>query len=276
MATHRNTPKRGRGRPRADAADASVGTVQALDRGLNALVALSLGKANLTELSQRIGLPASTTHRLLATLQQHGMVEFDEGRQDWAIGIEAYRVGSAFLSRSNLFTVGQEVMRALMEETGETANMSVYDSHEMVFIGQIETPNPIRAFFRPGARTPMHSSGSGKAVMSQLDRGQVEQIVRTHGLERFTDTTIVAAEDLYDDLDAARENGWASDDQERFSGMCCVASAIRDVTGDVIGAISVSGPSARFSEQKMQRFGAAVKRAASEVTYRIGGPTSSD
>lgn len=276
MATERDHPKRGRGRPRSGAADASAGTVQALDRGLNTLVALSQGKANLTELSHRIGLPASTTHRLLITLQKHGMVEFDEGDQDWAIGIETYRVGSAFLSRSNLFTVGQDVMRQLMDETGETANMSVHDNHEMVFIGQIETSNPIRAFFRPGARTPMHSSGSGKAVMSQLDQAQIEQIIRTQGLERFTDTTIVVAEDLYEDLQNARERGWASDDQERYWGMRCVASAIRDVTGDVVGAISVSGPTARFTEQKMQRFGAAVKRAASEVAYRIGGPAPSD
>ena len=144
-------PKRSRGRPRTQSPDAEGATVQALDRGLMLLSALSKqGEVTLSELAFGVGMPPSSAHRLLVTLQKHGIAAFDETSQNWSVGVEAFRIGSAFTHRTNLVEAGREVMRHLMEETGETANLGIANDGFVVFLSQVDSPNPIRAFFRPG------------------------------------------------------------------------------------------------------------------------------
>ena len=184
------TPKRPRGRPRSAFTDSSAGTLQALDRALGVLAEVARRDgASLTDLSRALDIPTATTHRILTTLQGHDFVRFDEERQDWTIGIEAYRTGVAYLKRTNLADAGRPVMRRLMEETGETANLAVPDRAEVVFIGQVETGNPIRAFFPPGSRTPMHASGIGKAILAALPEDRLRHLLPEARLAGFTPRT---------------------------------------------------------------------------------------
>ena len=173
---------RTRGRPRSLSPDTNAATVQALDRGLQLLAIVAKeSKTTLTELALRVGMPASTAHRLLVTLQKRGFVDFDATTQEWMIGIEAFRIGSSFVQRTSLVEAGRDVMRQLMEETGETANLGIGDEGDVVFISQIETPNPIRAFFSVGTRGPMHCSGIGKALLADMPQDKVEQVLRKKG-----------------------------------------------------------------------------------------------
>tara|TARA_B100001093_G_scaffold488289_1_gene525347 strand:- start:2310 stop:2840 length:531 start_codon:yes stop_codon:yes gene_type:complete len=176
-------------------------------------------------------LPAPTAHRILATLQVHGFVDLDEARQEYSVGLEAFRVGSVFLKSKGLTEIGLLAMRKLVEATDETANLAIADGHQAVFIGQIETGNPIRAFFPPGTRTPMHASGTGKAILAALPRETVVQLLQKTGLAGFTDHIHLTPDALFADLDATQERGWSFDCEERFIGMSCVGSAIYDETG---------------------------------------------
>ena len=174
--------KRQRGRPRNPFRDANANTLQSLDRALSLLKALSLSRSStLTDLAMIAGLPAPTAHRILATLQVHGFVDLDETRQEYSVGLEAFRVGSVFLKSKGLTEIGLLAMRKLVEATDETANLAIADGHQVVFIGQIETGNPIRAFFPPGTRTPMHASGTGKAILAALPRETVVQLLQKTG-----------------------------------------------------------------------------------------------
>ena len=111
-----NVQKRPRGRPKSQFRESSAGTLQSLDRALGVLMAVSkAGRATLTDLSLSIGVPTATTHRILTTLQKHNFVKFNEDRQDWSIGIEAYRTGAAFMNQTSLIEVSRPVMRHLME-----------------------------------------------------------------------------------------------------------------------------------------------------------------
>lgn len=262
---------RKRGRPRSvDAGD--VAPVQALDRGLMVLGALAREEtATLTELSLSVGLPPSTAHRILITLQRHGYVELDEATQTWMIGVESFRIGSAFLLRTNVVEAARNAMRSLMEATGETANLAIADNGDVVFVSQVETHNPIRAFFRPGTRGPMHSSGIGKALLAEMPRAEAEGIFIKKGLPEFTEKTITAPAALFDNLEAGRARGWALDDEERYMGMRCVAAPIFNAHGEAIAGISVSGPSVRFPDRIVEEFGPRVRQAAADVTRLIGG-----
>lgn len=265
-------PKRTRGRPRSITPDAQGPTVQALDRGLMLLVMLSKqGKTNLTDLALRIGMPPSSAHRLLTTLQKHGFVEFNETTQDWMIGVESFRVGSSFMQRTNLVDAARDVMRRLMEETEETANLAIADDGDVVFMSQVETQNPIRAFFSPGTRGPMHASGIGKVLLAEMGRKEVEQVLQKKGLPEFTDKTITSPDRLFEDLETTRMRGWAFDDEERISGMRCIAGPIYNAFGEAVAGISVSGPTVRFADHVIGEYGPKVKRAAAEVTELIGG-----
>ncbi|MDH5355168.1 MAG: IclR family transcriptional regulator [Gammaproteobacteria bacterium] len=267
-----NLQKRPRGRPRSVASEAGPGTVQALDRGLTLLRELADARnITLSDLAIRAGMPASSTHRILSTLQKHDFVEFNESTQEWMIGIEAFRTGNSYLVRTNLVEAARKSLRHLMEETGETANLAIVDSGDVVFVDQVETHNPIRAFFRPGTRGHMHSSGIGKSLLADMPRRDVEKIIVKKGLPGFTANTLTSSKALFDDLNQIRQRGWSIDDEERHSGMRCVAANIYNNFGEAIAGISVSGPSVRFPDQMIAELGPKVKRAADEVTRSIGG-----
>ncbi|SLN71443.1 Acetate operon repressor [Roseovarius gaetbuli] len=265
-------PKRARGRPKSQFSESTAGTMQSLDRALSVLVAVAReDRATLTDLSLALGIPTATTHRILTTLQKRHFVRFDDERQDWSIGIEAYRTGVAFLKRTNLSDVGRPVMRRLMEQTGETANLAVRDGAEVVFIGQVETQNPIRAFFPPGSRTPMHASGTGKAILAALPEDRLLTLLKGAGLKEFTEHTRVTPKALFADLEQTRARGWSFDRNERYDGMSCIGSAIFNDRGEPCAGVSISGPSSRFSDAQIAEFGAAVAQAAAEITHLIAG-----
>ncbi|MGB3540287.1 MAG: HTH-type transcriptional regulator BhcR [Mesorhizobium sp.] len=264
--------KRQRGRPRAFNGPAEAGTVQSLDRGLRILAIVAEGSGlSLSEVAEASGLPASTAYRMLTTLENHGMVEFDKTDQLWSIGVETYRMGSAFLRRRKLVDRARTVMQELMEVTGETANLGVAEDDCVVFVSQVETHQAIRAFFRPGTRTAFHASGIGKAILAHLDSERVDAIIRRAGLEAFTEKTLSTLPILRNDLAAIKARGWSVDDEERNLGMRCVAAAIFNEFGEPIGGVSVSGPTVRVTPERVARIGPMVRDAAAQVTVMIGG-----
>lgn len=266
------TTPRKRGRPKLPPKESANTTVQALERGILLLKALSSdGESNLTNLSLQVGMPPPTALRLLTTMQKHGFVEFDEHAQDWSIGVEAYSVGCTYLNRTNLIEAAQPVMRQLMKDTGETSNLAIEEEGSIVFVAQAETQNPIRAFHSPGSRGQIHASGIGKVLLAQLSQNEVEGILQKTGLPKFTDKTLVKPTELFGDLEDIRKRGWSLDDEERFLGMRCIAASINDSTGKAIAGISISGPTVRFPDNQIPSLAANVVNAASEITRLIGG-----
>lgn len=263
-----------RGRPKGSGRRPSEdgGAVKALDRALRlcGLVAEADG-LTLTAIAEGLDLPVSTVHRLLATLAAHGWVENDEADQTWAIGVEAFRVGQAFSRRMTPIAAARPVMRDLMEATGETANLGIFEGGDAVFVAQVESREPIRAFFRAGERRAAHASGIGKALLAARPPQEVERWLRGRRLDGFTARTITTAAALLADLDGIRARGFSIDDEERSPGMRCIAAAIFDENGEAVAALSISGPSQRIDPASLVRLGPVVRAAADRVTEVIGG-----
>ena len=264
--THRQ-----RGRPRAIRAP-EASSVQALDRALTLLDVLSKADGiSLSDLSQRAGLAPSSAYRLLTTLAARGHVEFLERDQFWAIGVEAFRTGMAFQRRNSIASLGRPIMQDLVQASGESANIAIFEGGEIVFVAQIETQEPIRAFFRSGERRAAHASGIGKALLAEMPRKAVEAIIRDKGLARFTQTTLTDPVALFADLGRTHVRGWALDDEERNVGMRCIAAAIFNEFGDPVAGLSISGPVARLDDAKVDRLGPIVTAGAAEITRLVGG-----
>lgn len=264
--------KRQRGRPKAFNANPGQTTIQALDRAVAILKVMAEREGmSLTELAEASGQAPATVYRVLSTFEAHGMVEVDPGTQLWFVGQEAFRIGSAFLGRTSLVEQARGVMHALMAETGETANLAIADGGQVVFISQVETHEPIRAFFRPGTRGPIHASGIGKALLAHLPVEAVDRIVAEQGLAAFTARTITGRAVLDAALAEIRAAGFAVDDGERTEGMRCVAAPIFNEFREAIAGVSVSGPTVRMDRVSLAVLGAGVRAAAERITRAIGG-----
>lgn len=264
---------RKRGRPKAFNGPQSQNTIQALDRALDVLEALATPEGmTLSKLADHLGQSTATMHRVLATLERREFVEISPDRQVWHIGPEAYRLGSAFLRRSNVVERSRPIMRELMLETGETSNLGIEKDGQVLFISQVETHESIRAFFPPGTLSPLHASGIGKALLSTYDEDRLSALFKKRELERFTENTVRSFNHLKAELQRTRERGYAFDDEERTRGMRCVAAPILNVHGEAVAGISVSGPKIRLQDADVHRIGERVRRAASMVSRRIGAP----
>ncbi|WP_415714608.1 HTH-type transcriptional regulator BhcR [Roseibium sp.] len=271
-----NAARRARGRPRSWDDKSGQNTIKSLDRAMAVFEHLSTQSGvSLSALSEQTGESTATLYRILFTLETRGLVEFDQAEQLWHIGPGAFIVGARFLRRTSLVERARPILRNLMEETGETANLGVGQSHNVLFVSQVETHSNIRAFFPPGTLSPMHASGIGKALLAFMDPDVCERIVSKGQRERFTEYTLCDAEDLSADLSQVRARGYSIDGEEKNVGMRCIAAPVFDHFGEAVAGVSVSGPTSRVALDKVEVLAEAVMAAADRLTAAIGGEVSS-
>jgi IclR family transcriptional regulator, acetate operon repressor len=276
MVEVRRGARGGRNRLRllqAGTATDKSGQAQSLTRALTLLeaIARSHGGLPLTELAQTVGLPPSTAHRLLTTLEQESFVYFDAVASIWQIGVQAFVVGNAFVRTRDVLMMAKPHMHRLMEDSGETVNLYVADEGEAVCIGQVECRQVMRAIARPGGRVKMHCSGAGKAILAWLAERDVGKVLERHGLPRATERTLATPKSLKADLEQVRHRGYAVDDEEHAVGLRCVAAPILNEHGAPLAGLSVSGPTARIPYHRVSLLGAMVAAAARATTVEVGG-----
>ena len=267
-----DNPRKARGRPRDWADKTSQNTIKSLDRAMEVFEYLSEGQGKaLTVIASEMGQSPATVYRILITLEGRGFVEFDPIEQVWHIGPRAFVIGSRFLRRTSLVDRARPILRKLMEQTGETANLGIEQNGSVLFLSQVETHATIRAFFPPGTLSPMHASGIGKALLAQMGNDRVTQIVQRADMERFTEFTIVDLDALQADLEQVNSRGYAIDGEEKNLGMRCIAAPVFDSSAQAVAGISVSGPTSRVSQDDIQKMGNEVIAAATALTRAIGG-----
>lgn len=264
---------RRRGRPPRGNARSGTAQVQSLSRALSLLECIASADSGITlsDLAQQVGLAASTTHRLLNTLEQHGFAALDAERGVWFVGVRAFTVGNAFLADRDVVGIARPFMRRLMEHAGESVNLAILDDAQVVFVAQVQCREMMRMLVRLGGRAPVHASGAGKALLAALAPQEVRALLARHGLARYTDNTLATAGALAADLERVRQLGFAIDDEEHAVGLRCVAATVHDEHGDALAAISLSGPRARITDERIARLGALVVDGANEITHAMGG-----
>jgi IclR family acetate operon transcriptional repressor len=272
MPNRLSSPPPRRGRTPSKPGVATV-QVQSLTRGLSLLEALARaeGGLTLTDLAQRVQLAPSTAHRLLATLEKMGYVYQGGEMGRWYIGLQAFTVGTSFLANRDFVAQSHPYMRRLMEQSGETANLGIIDGTEAVFIDQVQCREMMRTIVKLGSRVPLHASGVGKAIFAALPDDQIDAILKVKGLPRITANTITSPETMWASVRVIRQRGWSFDDEEHALGTRCVAAPIYDEHADVLGAISLAGPSSRLPDERIKQLGPVVAHTAEELTHRLGG-----
>jgi IclR family acetate operon transcriptional repressor len=255
------------------ATDLTGSSAKSLNKAIDILV--NLGQVpegmSLPDISLMVGQPKSTIHRLLTALEGRRFVRYEPDTRLWKIGVEAFAVGSAFLRNRDITGFARPVMQALVNDSGETASLYVEDDGEIVCISQIECRQTMRVIARPGGRARMHASGSGKALLAFVSDEHLNEVVERHGLQAATEKTIKSPQALRLNLEGVRRKGYAVDDEENALGIRCVAAPVFDHTGEVIAAISISGPSARIVDHRIPPLGERVRAAGQSLTKAMGG-----
>lgn len=249
------------------------GHVQSLSRALSLLNALSEHNQglSLSAVAHEVGLPTSTAHRLLTTLQNERYVRFDADHSAWLVGVQAFKAGSAFLRSRDLVATSRPYMRRLMEQCGETVNLAVLDRGEVIYLAQTETHKMMRAIAKPGGRAEIFSSGVGKALLAFMPDSDATQLLQGISFCQETENTLANVDDLQNDLNVIKQRGYAVDDEENAIGLRCVAAVIFDENANPMAGLSVSGPAARITEARIPVLGSAVSKVAAEITAAIGG-----
>ena len=227
--------------------------VSSVERTFEVIDALrELEGAGVTELADRLDIPKSTAHTYLSTLEQEEYV-VREG-DEYHVGVRFLEVGGFARRRTGLYSVAKPEVDRLAEETENFANLMVEEHGWGIYIHRSEKgglTTGVDSYV--GTRVHLHSTGLGKAILAHLPEQRLDEIVDRHGLRRETPNTITSRDALDRELETIRERGYAFDREEYLAGLRCVAAPILDENEEVLGAISVSGPTNRFKGEYLER-----------------------
>ncbi|WAC53526.1 IclR family transcriptional regulator [Gordonia sp. SL306] len=261
---------RTRTRDKSVAGDKSVAAVQSVDRALTVLEIIGkAGTAGVTEIAEELGVHKSTVSRLIAVLESRGFVEQLSDRGKYQLGFSIVRLAGATSARLDLAKVSQDVCDKVAAHSGETTNLAILDGARIINIVEAIGPAEIALHTWVGQSCPAHATSSGKALLSGLSPSAVRDALGEQ-LEVFTPSTITGFEELDAELSRARDCGWASVREELEIGLNAVASPVRDGDGDVVAALSVSGPAYRLDPATFEEVGDLTSAAAAEISRRLG------
>lgn len=254
-----------------------VGVVQSVDRAITILEILAReGEAGVTECAGQLGVHKSTAFRLMATLEGRGLVEQTEDRRKYRIGIGLVGMAGSTAARTDVVQMARPVCRQLAATTGETVNTAVLVDSAVLYLDQIAGSSSLQPHNWVGQRRPLHATSSGKVLIAELERRDVDQLLPT--LEPYAPRTITRRATLHRELAEVRERGYAIAVDELEEGLTAVGAPVRDAHGDVVAALSVSGSTYRMDEDGVAATVEQLLRASREVSIALGwaGPGEDD
>ncbi|ELZ05793.1 IclR family transcriptional regulator [Natrialba asiatica] len=208
-----------------------------------------LNGAGVSELADELTMPKSTVHDHLQTLTEAEYLVNQNGT--YHIGVRFLELGGFARSQMKFYQIASPEMQKLAEKTGEHANLLIEEHGKGVFLNKAKGSEAVTLDTHIGKRVHLHTTAMGKAILANYPESKVDKIIDQHGLPSVTEKTITDAAVLKAQLSEIRERGYAIDDEERVSGMRCVAAPICPTDGTPLGAISVSGPTNRFEGETL-------------------------
>ena len=246
--------------------------IQAVSHALDLLEQFhdDVDELGVTELSKRLKLHKNNVFRLLATLESRGYIEQNRVTENYRLGLKTLELGQTFIKQMGLLRQSRPVLERLVRECNETTYVAILKESSIVYLDVVETDLTVRVVPRVGARLPAYCTAAGKVQFAFMNEEELDNYLPKE-LKRFTPNTITDREELKKQLRQIIEQGYAVDNEELDVGVRCVGAPIRDYTRRIIGAVSISGPSMRFSEDRMDNeLVPLVVKAAEEISTKLG------
>jgi DNA-binding IclR family transcriptional regulator len=247
--------------------------IQAVSHALDLLEQFhdEVDELGVTELSKRLKLHKNNVFRLLATLESRNYIEQNKVTENYRLGLKTLELGQTFIKQMGLLRQSRPVLEALVKECNETTYVAILKESHIVYLDVVETDLTVRVVPRVGARLPAYCTAAGKVQISYMTDEELENYLPQKEMKRYTPKTVTDREELKKHLKVIAEQGYAIDDEEMDVGVKCVGAPIRDYTRRIIGAVSISGPSMRFTDDRLEKeLIPLVMRAGEEISHKLG------
>jgi DNA-binding IclR family transcriptional regulator len=247
------------------------GGVRSVERAIRVLEVLAArGEAGVTEVAAEIAVHKSTAFRLLGALECGGLVEQTGHRGKYRLGFGLIPLAGAVSDRLDVIQQGRGVCSRLAADLGETVNVAVLRDHFTVNVDQARGPSTVASHNWIGQLTPLHCTSSGKVLLAHLEPAKRAELLARAGTPALTSRTVSTVGRLEEQLVRVREAGYATSIEEYEVGLNAVAAPVFDRWGQVIAAVSVSGPSYRFDEQRIRHAVAPLLAGTADISRRMG------
>lgn len=224
---------------------------------------------NVTDISKTLGFPKSTTHEILATLEQGNILSKDQHNR-YHLGIKLFELGSLAQPNLELRRLAYPFLQELNVTFDETVHLTILDRYEVLYVDTLESTKSLRPHAILGVRAPLYCTGVGKAILAFLPSDEIEQYLTTHELRQRTEHTILDKDVLREELKTTLHRGYSIDNMETEEWLRCVGAPIRNHTGKVFASISLSGPSQRVTREKVPEIAREVMRQANNISRQLG------
>lgn len=224
----------------------------------------------VTDLSKRLKLHKNNIFRLLATLESRGYIEQNKATENYRLGVRSLQLGQAYVGRMGLLRQARPIMEALVKQCRESSYVAVVRRGGMVPLDSVDADQPVRLVSQIGELLPLHCTAPGKVHLAFESEDELKSRL-SDGLKKYTPSTITERPALVQQLRAVTEKGYAVDTGEYVEDVRSIAAPIKDYTGRVVGALAVSGPAYRLTNDRLQKeMAPLVVKAGAELSSRLG------
>lgn len=220
---------------------------------------------SLAVLTEELGLPKTTVHRVLQQMEERGLVRRDMGRDRYVIGARLSRLAFDALKASFYATPGRSVLEELVNELGETCNIGVLEGRSVVYIDRVECNWPLRLQEQSVTHRPAHCTAIGKLLMAYRPARARQAYLQRGPLQRFTENTVTDPDALESDFKRIRAQGYAVNDQEYQLGLIGIAVPVMDEAGEVTAGLALHAPIARLPAEKGIGMLERLRKAADDI-----------
>lgn len=224
----------------------------------------------VTAIARELNLSKAVVHRILNSLVDRKLLSSDPPTHEYHLGVAAAALGARALRGSELRSAALPVLRSLQEATNETVTVSALVPGGRVYMDQVESTREIKMTVELGRRFPLHAGSSSSCILAFLAEDEQESVLNARHLEMLTRQTVTDPAVLRQRLNEIRSEGFSWSQGERQEGAGSIASPVFGFDGQVVGAVSVCGPVARFDDEAQERFIPLILEAAEAISKRLG------
>ncbi|MFE0650887.1 IclR family transcriptional regulator [Streptomyces sp. NPDC059534] len=247
--------------------------VPAVTRAFDILELFLQGDGTLSapEITRRLQLPRTTTHELVSTLTARNyLVPVPEQPGRYRLGVRTYQLGSRYAEQLDLAAEGRQVAHEVAETCGETVHVALLEDTDVIYVAKVDSTHAVRMVSAAGRRLPAHCTAVGKMLLAALPEAELDERLDGRELVAMTPRSLTDPDVLRAALAEIRILGVALEQQESNPDVSCVAAPVRDRSGRVVAALSISVPVHRWSEERENELTALAVKGAGELSVRLG------
>jgi DNA-binding IclR family transcriptional regulator len=247
-------------------------THRSLDRGLRAIEATAAigGSATLGEIARKIALPRSTTHHLLRALVEIGYLAQDGDGRPYRLTPKLFQLTGRTWSKEQLAEIAMPFLDDLSQQTGEGTSLAILQDGVVWIVAKRESDGPVRVVQEVGARRPIYCTAVGKALAAWLAGPELEGIIARTAFTPYTPRTITTPAAFRREMAHIRAAGFAIDNEEHQPAIRCIATPVRDHTGEVRASLCVVGPTSRVPQRRLAEIRRPLADVAAALSARLG------